>query len=237
MRHVEAVQSYFDKTQLYLARNTGIQIRAQIVRELLGEIENSRILDLGCGDGSLSIQFLMPSNHITLLDVSKKMLMLADQKIPVACKHQIALCNLDFLEFTCEQPFDLVLCVGVLAHASSIQAVLQTINRLLRPGGRCLLQFSDQEQLVARITSLYYEFWRGQNDSYTYRINSIRRSEMQSLIRQNNFLLIKEKKYWAMLPGIGKLPTKVAYRFLMRLSQNDLISSLGGDKIWLLIKE
>src|SRR6266550_8275118 len=69
-----SVKTFFDNTDVYLRKSFGVSVRSFVVRSLLGELEGSAILDLGCGDGSISLQYLSPTNRITLVDLSGKML-------------------------------------------------------------------------------------------------------------------------------------------------------------------
>ena len=71
---LERARTHFANPSPYLTGNYYISLRARIVKQLLGEISNCRILDLGCGDGTISLQFLAANNHITLVDSSDGML-------------------------------------------------------------------------------------------------------------------------------------------------------------------
>ena len=53
-----------------------------IVGELLGEVVHAKVLDVGCGDGSISRQLLGAENELTLLDLSPHMLELAETRAP-----------------------------------------------------------------------------------------------------------------------------------------------------------
>ena len=89
------VKQFFDQTRCYLEKNVNIEIRKRIVRELVGDIRNSRILDLGCGDGSISLQFLNETNYISLVDLSPNMLAIARENTPAQCKVNVGYINRD----------------------------------------------------------------------------------------------------------------------------------------------
>ena len=71
---VENTTRFFSDPDLYLTKNHRVRLRSLIVKDLAGEIEGCRILDLGCGDGSISAQFLPAKNLVTMVDLSAGML-------------------------------------------------------------------------------------------------------------------------------------------------------------------
>ena len=78
----ERAKTFFGNPDLYLRGNHRVSLRAHFVRGLLGDVRNSRILDLGCGDGRISAQFLPAGNHVTMLDLSDRMLERVKNNVP-----------------------------------------------------------------------------------------------------------------------------------------------------------
>src|SRR5437773_11740974 len=91
------VKSFFDRTNVYLRKSFGISLRVSIVRRLLGDLDGSTILDLGCGDGRVSLQYLSHNNKITLVDLSERMLEQTRLNTPEAFKTNVEYINGDFL--------------------------------------------------------------------------------------------------------------------------------------------
>ncbi|RPJ69516.1 MAG: hypothetical protein EHM20_16350, partial [Alphaproteobacteria bacterium] len=71
-QHVEKVKHFFNKPELYLKNQTLIEIRKIITRKLVEETIPKQILDLGCGNGSISLQFLSSSTHVVMVDLSEQ---------------------------------------------------------------------------------------------------------------------------------------------------------------------
>jgi len=142
---IERVKSLFETPDKYLCpRQFDIQIRVETVQQFTKHLTLDRVLDIGCGDGSLSLPLLAGCNQLTLLDLSSKMLDLARKKIPVDRLNDVALINGSFLGSNLSpQSFDLILCVGVLAHVDSPAAVIAEIRRLAKPGASIILEFTD----------------------------------------------------------------------------------------------
>ncbi len=81
---IEQVKSLFEVPDKYLCpRQYDIQIRVETVKQFTENLPIDRVLDIGCGDGSLSVPLLPRCKQLTLLDLSSKMLDLARKKIPV----------------------------------------------------------------------------------------------------------------------------------------------------------
>jgi ubiquinone/menaquinone biosynthesis C-methylase UbiE len=71
---------YFDNTDIYLRLNPVIKLRKKIIQEILVDQKNMQIIDIGCGNGELTKDFLC-SNQVTFLDISNNMLTQAKKNI------------------------------------------------------------------------------------------------------------------------------------------------------------
>lgn len=100
-----------------------------------------KILELGCGDGSLWEQNkpLLPEDiHITLSDISEGML--RDTRRTIGSEDT----RFTYEAFDChqipyeDQAFDLIIANHVLFYCQDITAVCREIRRVLKPGGRFL---------------------------------------------------------------------------------------------------
>ena len=104
----ERAKTFFGDPDLYLRGNHRISLRAHFVRGLLGDVRNSRILDLGCGDGRISAQFLPAGNHVTMLDLSDGMLERVKNNVPPECAARVDYVTSDILAFNPGAVYDVV---------------------------------------------------------------------------------------------------------------------------------
>lgn len=156
-QRVEQVRDFFDQPRNYLERRRfDIRIRQETVRAYLQNRKFTRLLDIGCGDGSISLPFLRGDRNLTLLDVSPNMLSLAAAEVPERFARNICFVNGDFLTQFNDEPYDVVFCIGVLAHVSSARAVLEKIAAILKPGGTLILEFTDSSHPLRRLLSFYH---------------------------------------------------------------------------------
>ena len=103
----------------------------------LGRLEGLRVLDLGCGRGRWSAEFVRRGARVTGVDWSAEALEQARQRVPQAMFARMPVSELEFPEHS----FDVVNCVTVIQHLPhDIQtAVLREAARVLTPGGRLSL--------------------------------------------------------------------------------------------------
>lgn len=94
---------------------------------------SERALDLGCGDGRLTVE--LEASALTAADVSAVALARAQRRL--------AQRDADFVELEPDAPlplpdstFDLVLCIETIEHVRDVQLLLSEARRVLRPGGR-----------------------------------------------------------------------------------------------------
>ena len=97
------------------------------------------LLDCGCGTGPM-ISLLYekdPSKHYTGLDITPRMIETAKAKDLEGVKWVVGDCeNLPFGE----DSFDAVICSNSFHHYPNPQAFFNSVKKVLRPGGRLILQ-------------------------------------------------------------------------------------------------
>ncbi|MBL7036665.1 methyltransferase domain-containing protein [Candidatus Microgenomates bacterium] len=95
----------------------------------------SRILDLGCGDGTRLNYLSRKNNKCYGVDISKKAISLSKKKYP---KCDFTASNLEKLSFK-DNSFDLVYSAFVLEHLKNPQKMLKEATRVLEPSGVLIL--------------------------------------------------------------------------------------------------
>jgi ubiquinone/menaquinone biosynthesis C-methylase UbiE len=154
---IDEVKSLFESPQPYLDRRRyNIKIRAETVQYFLRNRQFTNILDVGCGDGSASISLLHPQRNLTLLDLSTNMLSIALSHVPSSLANNVQAVNQDFLAANLPpHSFDVIICLGLLAHVDSPKAVIEKIAHLLRPNGIVILQSTDSSGFLSRLGISY----------------------------------------------------------------------------------
>ncbi len=115
-------------------------IEVPCVKALLPPLEGARALDLGCGTGRFT--FLMAdlgAGEVLGLDLSERMLALAEAKRPVGSTVRFRHGSILDLEGLTPESFDVVFSSTTLHYVDELRSALSGLARVLKPGGRAVL--------------------------------------------------------------------------------------------------
>jgi 2-polyprenyl-6-hydroxyphenyl methylase/3-demethylubiquinone-9 3-methyltransferase len=182
---VDSVKALFEAPEKYLAPfQAEMRLREQAVQHFTGALQFDRILDVGCGNGAISVPLLPQCRNLTLLDLSSAMLNLARRKVPSERMQDVEFVNANFEEADLgEHRFDLILCLGVLAHVSSPAAVIAKLSRLAAPGAIIVLEFTDSYHFWSAPVVLYHALLNLLRPA-PYALNLIREKQVAQWCRQ-----------------------------------------------------
>ncbi len=114
-------------------------IEQRLILELMGDLEEARVLDVGCGDGVLICAAASRGARVTGIDPDPAMLDAA------RARTERSGVEADFLDGRIERlpfadaSFDVVAAITVLCFVDDASAALREMTRVLRPGGRLVL--------------------------------------------------------------------------------------------------
>ena len=115
----------------------------------LGNLNNKKVCDLGCGTGNLifDIAKKYPDAKITGLEISEDQINIAKE---VNIKNEnVTLVKSDVLENTLpDDHFDVTYCRYLLEHVSDPKAVAAEMIRITKPGGRIKNQENDLNNVI-----------------------------------------------------------------------------------------
>jgi ubiquinone/menaquinone biosynthesis C-methylase UbiE len=135
-KYDQAGDFYFDFVTLGLSdAQSMMHLSVQSVLRLSEDVLGKSVCDLACGEGHLSRLFADHGAAVTAVDYSKNLLEHALQKNEsraIRYVHDDA----QTLVTLGESQFDLVVCNIALMDIPDLIAVYQSVNRVLKPGGR-----------------------------------------------------------------------------------------------------
>ncbi|XP_071493198.1 uncharacterized protein [Diadema antillarum] len=110
---------------------------------------SDEVLDVGCGPGTACGEIATRVKSVTGFDLSPGMISVANRK-HAAPNVDFVVADAHYFGQGCEEKFDKIICLCVLHWCRDQKRVLQNIFRCLKPGGRFLLWFPLQSQLVSK---------------------------------------------------------------------------------------
>jgi ubiquinone/menaquinone biosynthesis C-methylase UbiE len=159
----DPVAAYFDKhaethKRQFVGSGSGasfyFQTRLKLACELAGA-SAGRLLDCAAGSGEITCALLKSGRfpHATIVDISPAMLQSAKELLT----SQISNAELEFIKsdvFTfrpSDSNFDLILCLGLIAHVGRLDTLLAHLKSMLTPSGRIILQTTLTDHAGTRI--------------------------------------------------------------------------------------
>lgn len=203
---VDRVRSLFDHRENYLdKRQLDIRLRTETVGKLLEGKTFVDMLDIGCGDGSISAPLLTASRHLTLLDISTAMLSLARSRVPDELASRVTVVNQDFMQAKFKKnAFDLIICLGVLAHVASPAEVIAEVVSVLKPGGTLILECTDAYHPMGRINRMYNHIaWLVHPPKY--KVNVLSAKEIRKIAEKQGLRATAVFRYSLPLPGMSRV--------------------------------
>lgn len=185
--------------------------------ELSALRKGHKVLDLAGGTGDFSIRFspiVGNSGQVVLADINEAMLQVARDRIidkGLSSNIDVAQVNAEHLPFA-DNTFDCICIAYGLRNVTHKEAALQSMQRVLKPGGRVLvLEFSKPtNDLVSTVYDAYSKLWpvagkliTGDEDSYRYLNESIRmHPDQDSLLQMMESADFVNCKYHNVMAGI-----------------------------------
>jgi len=179
------VKELFENTALYLTYDYNLQIRKETVETFTSEMKFSSVLDIPCGTGAISLPILDRTEKLTLIDISSNMLSIAKNNIPTNSMDKVELLNGDFFEIELpEESYDLIICLGLLAHVNSPEQLLKRITKLLKPGGLLIIQNTDSGHFYSYLIRIYLGV-KNIISKQPYKLNSVKANFLEKVLNEN----------------------------------------------------
>lgn len=157
------------------------QAQKKWARELIGRLNfkgNERVLDLGCGDGKVTMEISQRLNHGTIvgIDNSEEMIRLAKVKYPDNKFPNLSFQVMDATQLTFESDYDLIFSNAVLHWVSDHKSVLEGLYKSLNVGGKILLRMGgkgDAQGMIAAMNIVknaeqWARYFKGFKFPYTF---------------------------------------------------------------------
>ena len=238
----DPVAAYFDKhaethKRQFVGSGSGasfyFQTRLKLACELAGA-STGRLLDCAAGSGEITCALLKSGrfSHATIVDISPAMLQSAKELLT----SQIANAELEFIKsdvFTfkpSDSNFDLILCLGLIAHVGRLDTLLAHLKSMLTPSGRIILQTTLTDHAGTRIVRALTK--RRELGQRGYRVSWFSQRDIVDACRQAGLRVLEMRRHSLGIPFGDRFWPWANYQLESRLQK--WASRHGADAIYLL---
>lgn len=162
---------------------------------------NSRILDLGCGTGSLfqSLLDVVPEAELLGLDLSTEMLDIAREKLPDSI--ELVVGSADNLPFA-DESFNLVISTSAFHYFPNPVSVITEAKRVLKTNGRLVITDWCRDYWTCRLLDLWLR-WFNSSHFRTYNTEELREMFLTQGLTQVTIERYKIDWFWGMMTAQG----------------------------------
>ena len=242
MKGNDPVATYFDKLPEAHKRqfeerasgaNFNFQQRLKLACEL-GDASSGRLLDCAAGTGEITCALLNSGrfNHATIVDISPAMLQRAKKLLTSQTKNaEVEFVQSDVFNFKPpDSGFDLILCLGLIAHTGRLDILLAHLKSMLTPGGRIILQTTLTDHLGTRIVRALTS--RGELARRGYRISWFSQRNISDACDRAGLRILETRRHSLGVPFVDRFWPWAIFQLETRLQK--WASRHGADAIYLL---
>ena len=242
MKENDPVTTYFDKLPETHKRqfeerasgaNFNFQQRLTLACEL-GGASSGRLLDCAAGTGEITCALLKSGkfNHATVVDVSPAMLQSAKNLLTSQIKNaELEFVQSDVFNFKqSDSRFDLILCLGLIAHTGRLDILLPHLRSMLTPGGRIILQATLTDHLGTRIVRALTS--RSELARRGYRLSWFSQRNISDACDRAGLRILETRRHSLGVPFGDRLWSWANFQLETRLEK--WASRHGADAIYLL---
>lgn len=210
-------------------KNTSVQSKTvkddNFTYRLLLEVLNKyikpkdKILDIGCGAGTIALYFANKRHSVLGIDISDKAIKAATESAKIIKLKNISFEVHNFPDETPIGKFDFIIFSEVIEHLRDDELAIHEINRLLTPKGRVLISTPSVNAPLHKL---------GYTKEFDKRVGHLRRYTEKQLIEmlvKNDFKIIKTKKIEGILRNFIFLNNYFG-KFVKILNHSSLLGDL-----------
>jgi 2-polyprenyl-3-methyl-5-hydroxy-6-metoxy-1,4-benzoquinol methylase len=201
-----------------------------MVQEMLSVLRDGTILDAGAGSGEVTIPLLEKGNNILFMDSSQGMLDLAMRNVPERYRNNVRAVRASVMDFSTDDRFDAVICIGVLAHISGWKSALGRLASWVAPDGALVVQLTDHAAMLGRLTHQFGRASAGLLNRATHQHQRMTLREVEQTLSALGFSLSESRRH-SFIPGLRVMPERWAAAVVRSSSEGPFASRHGGEVI------
>jgi ubiquinone/menaquinone biosynthesis C-methylase UbiE len=238
----DPVAAYFDKhaethKRQFVGSGYGasfyFQTRLKLACELAGA-STGRLLDCAAGSGEITCALLESGRfpHATIVDISPAMLQSARELLSSQVTNvELEFVHSDIFNFKpSDSGFDLILCLGLIAHVGRLDVLLPHLKSMLMPSGRIILQTTLTDhpgtRIVRALTGRRELAQRG------YRVSWFSKRDIANAFHAAGLRIVEARRHSLGIPFGDRVWPWANFQLETRLQK--WASRHGADAIYLL---
>jgi 2-polyprenyl-3-methyl-5-hydroxy-6-metoxy-1,4-benzoquinol methylase len=238
----DPVAAYFDKhaethKRQFVGSGSGasfyFQTRLKLACEL-ARASTGRLLDCAAGSGEITCALLESGRfpHATIVDISPAMLQSARELLSSQVTNvELEFVHSDVFKFKpSDSSFDLVLCLGLVAHVGRLDILLPHLKSMLAPGGRIILQTTLTDHVGTRIVRALTA--RRELAQRGYRISWFSQSDIADACHNTGLRILETRRHNLGIPFGDRFWPWANFQLEARLQKWS--SQHGAEAIYLL---
>ena len=242
MKGNDPVAAYFDKLPETHKRqfeerasgaNFNFQQRLTLACEL-GRASSGRLLDCAAGTGEITCALLKSGKftHATIVDISVEMLQSAKELLTSQIKNaEVDFIQSDVFNFKpSDARFDLILCLGLIAHTGRLDTLLPHLKSMLTRGGQIILQTTLIDHFGTRIVRALSS--RRELAQRGYRISWFSERDITDACSNAGLQILQKRQHGLGIPFGDRIWSTLNFQLEKRLQEWS--SRHGADAIYLL---
>lgn len=188
----EVIKEYSRRAGSYdLTCSRFLSTSRRVAIDFLVPFKNEKILDAGCGTGSLMLSVareLGEEGQLIGIDISQHMLQVAQEKLSGYKNIFLVRANLEHIPYPANY-FNALVSVNVMHYWQSLLKVLKEFYRVLKPGGKLLLVgFCSDYWFFAQVERLWRIFIPSHIKAYSF-------AELSQKLREVGFKPVAGKRF------------------------------------------
>lgn len=155
-----------------------------------------KVLDIGCGTGSISLYLSKFNLNVVGLDISRKAISVANLNKKKFNIKNISFKNMSFEKYRSSSNFDLIVCFDLLEHVNDDKSTLIHIHNLLKNGSTLFLSVPSLNAPLYRIKLL---------KNFDEKVGHLRRyseNNLATLLHESKFRIVKVCKREGLLRNL-----------------------------------
>lgn len=152
-----------------------------------------RVLDIGCGCGTISLYIANKSNDVLGIDISEKAVNAAQKSATLLGIKNASFKTIDFLDADFEEKFDFIIFSEVMEHLPDDKLAIKKIHELMKEDAIIFLTVPSKNAPIHRMRKLLFK-----DDTFDKKVGHLRRyskGRLCNLLLENSEFEVIEVKF------------------------------------------